>query len=76
MSRFSRAEAEAAGWRITLEEEPRTEAQGNGRVRVFPGRVTAEKSLTGENEGQTLHESDETVGKLLERIYAYENRGA
>lgn len=74
MSRFSKAEAERLGWKIVLEKPPHEVVINGtqGRVQRFPGRYEAEKSLTGENEGLTLHESDETLGKLLERIFAYE----
>lgn len=74
MSRFSKAEAERLGWKIVLEKPPHEVVINGtqGRVQRFPGRYEAEKSLTGENEGVTLHESDETLGKLLERIFAYE----
>jgi pyruvate/2-oxoglutarate dehydrogenase complex dihydrolipoamide acyltransferase (E2) component len=71
MSRFSRAEAEARGWQIVHERDEYTtiESETQGRTQYTPPTIRAEKSLSG---GGMINEEAESMGKLLERIHAYE----
>jgi pyruvate/2-oxoglutarate dehydrogenase complex dihydrolipoamide acyltransferase (E2) component len=73
MSRFSRAEAEAKGWRFahSSEEEVTITSETQGETRVRPASVRAEKTLSG---GGMINEEAETMGKLLERIHSYEEQ--
>lgn len=71
MSRFSKAEAEARGWAFahSSDEENIVTSETQGETRVRPTSVRAEKTLSG---GGMINEEAETLGKLLERIAAYE----
>lgn len=75
MSRFSRKEAEAAGWRFVHERDQyeTVESSTQGRVNITPATIVAEKYVSLPGQTATLvHEEAETEGKLLERIAAYE----
>lgn len=75
MSRFSKADAEKAGWSFTHESDEVVlrDANEQGVTKVVPARVTAEKflSLPGRAD-HTITETAETIGLLLERIHAFE----
>jgi hypothetical protein len=75
MSRFSKAEAEARGWRIFHEGEESTVVTSGtqGESRFTPASYRAEKyvSLPGQSATLVTEEGD-SIGKLLERINAYE----
>lgn len=76
MSRFSRKEAEAAGWRFVHERDQyeTVESSTQGRVNITPATIVAEKYVSLPGQTATLvHEEAETEGKLLERIAAYES---
>lgn len=70
MSRFSRADAEAKGWKIVHEREEFTinESGTQGRTRLQPASYRAEKIA----DGHTINEEAESIGLLLERISLYE----
>lgn len=68
MSRFSKAEAEAAGWSFAHNDPGRVDDLGDGISRTIPPSVRAEKYV----DGKLINESAETMGKLLERIFLYE----
>ena len=71
MSRFSKAEAEAAGWRFVHTQKEEHHRYGQN-VRVIPGLVRAEK-----NHGEHMVTDEaETIGKLLEKIHEHEQRWA
>lgn len=75
MGRFSRAEAEAAGWRFvhSRDEYTTVESSTQGRLNVTPATIVAEKYVSLPGQTATLvHEEAETEGKLLERVAAYE----
>lgn len=74
MSRFSKVQAEALGWAFVHEQKEEVVRQG-GILKVVPGSVRAEKYVTEAPHAATLvHEQAETMGKLLERIHAWEQR--
>lgn len=68
MSRFTQADAEAAGWAFVHEQEAITEPLGGGRTRLIPGVFRAEKYV----KDSLVNEVGETKGQLLDRIEAYE----
>lgn len=75
MSRFSKAEAEAAGWVFTHSRGGYEvlESSTQGRTRAIPPTIVAEKRVSRPGVADvTAHEEAETMGKLLERIHAYE----
>lgn len=73
MSRFSQAEAEAAGWSIVHKRDEYEVTVGPGLVQKHPATIVAEKYVSRPGEvGRFLHEEAETMGKLLERIHAWE----
>jgi pyruvate/2-oxoglutarate dehydrogenase complex dihydrolipoamide acyltransferase (E2) component len=73
MCRFIKEEAEALGWAFahSSEEEVTITSETQGETRVRPASVRAEKSLSG---GGMINEEAESIGKLLERIHAYEEQ--
>lgn len=73
MSRFSQAEAEAAGWSIVHQRDEYEVTVGPGLTKKHPQTIVAEKylSLPGQ-AGRLIHEEAETMGKLLERIHSFE----
>lgn len=75
MSRFSKSEAEAHGWVFVHSADPEevVTSSTQGEVRRVPGTHVAEKyhSIAG-GPSQLIHEEGETMGKLLERIYLFE----
>lgn len=65
MSRFSLAEAKGLGWKITH--------QDNVGVEGKPKWNEAEKHLSAPGfPDKTVKEGAETIGLLLERVFAYE----
>lgn len=75
MSRFSKAAAEKAGWRIVHEQEPYDEARGGGQqglVQKHPGNYRAEKDVDTHLGHKLINEQADTMGLLLEKIAAYE----
>lgn len=76
MSRFSKAQAEKAGWVFVHEQEERESALGGGQQglrQTLPASYRAEKYVETAVGGETLiNEEAETMGLLLERINAYE----
>jgi len=68
MSRFSKAEAETLGWNFTHDEPAQVEDLGDGIYRTKPADLRAEKIT----DGHVQTEQAETMGKLLERIFAWE----
>lgn len=75
MSRFSKHEAEALGWRFVhnVEADHVVTSTTQGEVRHTPETHVAEKyhSVAG-GPSQLIHEEGETMGKLLERIHWFE----
>ena len=75
MSRFSKAEAEALGWKFihNVEADATVTSETQGEVRFSPETHVAEKyhSVAG-GPSQIIHEEGETMGKLLERINLFE----
>lgn len=73
MSRFSQAEAEAAGWSIVHKRDEYEVTVRPGLVQKTPATIVAEKyhSPPGQ-KAILLHEEAETMGLLLERINAWE----
>ena len=68
MSRYSKAEAEARGWRFVHEKDEEIVHTAAGEQRIIPANIQAEKTV-----GTTLvTEQAETIGLLLERIARYE----
>lgn len=75
MSRFSKTEAEKRGWTFVHNAEGYTDDLGDGRFRVTPGNLRAEKYVRHEGRVPTLiSEQAETTGLLLERIFAWEEQ--
>lgn len=80
MSRFSKKEAEKAGWVFVHSSSERfefNEDDPQGRsLRIAPS-VRAEKRqpVAGQSD-KLINEEAETIGLLLERIYAYEQQHA
>ena len=76
MSRFSRSEAEKAGWSIFHEQDKIVLNDGDnqaGTSRVLPASYRAEKYVSLPGRAETLiTEEAHSIGKLLERIHAYE----
>lgn len=73
MSRFSQSEAEAAGWSIVHQRDEFEVTVGPNLVQKTPATIVAEKYITRPGEvGRLIHEEAETMGKLLERIHAWE----
>ena len=70
MSRFSKKEAEARGWRFVHEQAAGDviTSETQGEVRHLEGILRAEKDFNG----LLINESAESQGKLLERIAAFE----
>jgi pyruvate/2-oxoglutarate dehydrogenase complex dihydrolipoamide acyltransferase (E2) component len=70
MSRFSKTEAESLGWKFTHHSAADTVVTSGtqGEVRNVPETNVAEKYVNG----TLITEQGETMGKLLERINAYE----
>lgn len=72
MGRFSRAEAEAAGWTI-FHERDAFDVDAPGGTRTTPASIRAERYVSLPGQASTLvTEEAETMGLLLERISAYE----
>jgi hypothetical protein len=77
MSRFSKAGAEAKGWVFVHEREEHVilESGTQNRSRTVPATLRAEKYVSRPGQASTLiNEEGETMGKLLERIYLYEEQ--
>ncbi len=73
MSRFSKAEAESAGWIISHQRDEYEVTVGPGLTQKHPATIVAEKYLSLPGAvGQLIHEEASTEGLLLERIHAYE----
>lgn len=75
VSRFSKAEAEAAGWVFVHERDEYTVTNSStqGRTTTIAPRLVAERYISPVGRSATLiTETAETLGKLLERIYEYE----
>jgi hypothetical protein len=75
VSRFSKAEAEAAGWVFVHErgEYTTTDSSTQGRTTTIAPRLVAERYISPPGHSATLiTETAETMGKLLERIFEYE----
>lgn len=75
MGRFSRKEAEAAGWRFVHQRDSyeTVESSTQGRITTTPSVIQAERYVSLPGQSATLvTETAETEGKLLERIAAYE----
>lgn len=68
MSRFSKAEAEAAGWSFAHEQVENVDILGDGISRTKPASLRAEKY----QDGKIINEEADSIGKLLERIALYE----
>ena len=70
MSRFSKSEAEALGWKFThhTDEDTLLTSGTQGEYRIVPENNTAEKY----QNNTLITEHGETMGKLLERIAWYE----
>lgn len=77
MSRFSKSDAEAAGWSIVHKRDAYEVTVGPGLVKTTPATIVAEKyhSPPGQ-KAILLHEEAETMGLLLERIFAWEQHQA
>lgn len=69
MSKFTKADAKAAGWLFVHEQPEVVEELGDGITRTTPASFRAEKPLTG---GGMLNEQAESLQKLIERIGHYE----
>jgi len=77
MSRFSKAEAEARGWVFVhySEDETLVTSETQGETRYLPASYRAEKYFSLPGQGQSLiNEEAETLGLLLEKIYAFEHQ--
>lgn len=73
MSRFSQSEAEAAGWSIVHQRDEYEVVVGPNLTQKHPATIVAEKYISRPGEvGRLIHEEAETMGKLLERIHAWE----
>lgn len=76
MSRFSKAQAEKAGWVFVHEQDERESALGGGQQglrQTLPASYRAEKYVETAVGGETLiNEEADSIGLLLERINAYE----
>lgn len=73
MSRFSQAEAEAAGWSIVHKRDEYEVVVGPGLVQKHPATIVAEKYHSPPGQKAVLiHEEAESMGLLLERIHAWE----
>lgn len=68
MSRFSKAEAERRGWAFVSDVKEVVTDLGDGLQRVKAASLRAEKYV----DGSRINEEAESIGKLLERIHAYE----
>lgn len=77
MSRFSKSDAEAAGWSIVHKREAHEITVGPGLVQKVPATIVAEKYVSfPDKPSQLIHEEAETMGLLLERIHAWEQHQA
>jgi hypothetical protein len=77
MSRFSKAEAEARGWVFVhySEDEVLITSETQGETRHLPASYRAEKYFSLPGQGASLiNEEAETLGLLLEKIYAFEHQ--